>query len=145
MKIQQSHGIGQERLLTVRERGRETPSFQQIFVDRQAGLSQERLQTLLVQLDRNGNRLAVSRTIQDLFAYKQTIKEFLQEVVQNGFSLEEHHSFQQNGREKKLILIKQVDTHLLELSDQVFDKQTTTVSLLDKLGEIKGLLVNIYM
>ncbi|WP_053365289.1 YaaR family protein [Bacillus sp. FJAT-27245] len=145
MKIQQSHGIGHERFLAVRERGKETHSFQQIFQDSQVGLSQERLQSLLTQLDRNGNRLAVSRTIQDLLAYKQTIREFLQEVVQNGFSLEEHRSFQHNGREKKLILIKQVDSHLLELSDQVFDKQTTTVSLLDKLGEIKGLLVNLYM
>ncbi|WP_059172689.1 YaaR family protein [Bacillus sp. FJAT-27445] len=145
MKIQQSHGIGQERHLPVRERGIESPSFQQIFHDRQLGLSKERLESLLSQLDRNGSRLTVSRSMQDLLAYKQTIREFLQEVVHNGYTLEEHRNFQQNGREKKLILIKQVDRHLLELSDQVFDQQTTTVGLLDKLGEIKGLLVNLYM
>ncbi|WP_158587634.1 YaaR family protein [Neobacillus notoginsengisoli] len=145
MRIQQHQRIDQERFVQVRERGKDQAVFQQIFHEKQTGLTQERLQSLLKQLDQSGVRLSVSRTMRDLMEYKQTIRDFLQEIVQNGYSLEQHNSFQQNGRDKKLILIKQVDTKLLELSDRVFDNQTSSVDILDKLGEIKGLLVNLYM
>lgn len=144
MKIQQSHGLSQERILPVREREKDLPSFQEIFQEKQFDLSQDRLQSLLKELNQHGSRLSLSRSMQDLMAYKQTIRNFLKEVVENGYSLEEHRGFNPNGRDKRLKLIKQVDQHLLELSEQVLEKQTSSVDLLKKIGEIKGLLVNLY-
>ncbi|MEW9052675.1 MAG: YaaR family protein [Neobacillus sp.] len=145
MKIQQSQAINQERFVPVRERGNETPSFQQIFQETQFDLTQDRLQSLLKTLDQHGNRLAASQTVKDLMLYKQSIQDFLKEVVQNGYSLEEYRSFQGGGREKKLKIIKKIDEQLIQLSEQVMEKQTAAVDLLKTIGEIKGLLVNLYM
>lgn len=145
MKIQQGFGVSQDRFLPVRERGTESPSFQQLLQENQLGFSKERLQGLLKNIDQQGNRLIRSQTMADLLAFKQTIRDYLKEVVQHGFGLEEHKGFHPNGREKKLIMIKQVDQHLLDLSEQILEKQATSVELLDKIGEIKGLLVNIYL
>jgi uncharacterized protein len=145
MKINQSLGVSQDRFLPIREKGIETPSFQQMLHKKQSDLSQEKLQSLLGELEKHETRLSHSRTVQDLIAYKQTIRNFLQEVVQNGFSLDEHRGSLPNGREKRLKLIKQVDEKLVELSNQVLENQATSVQLLEKMGEIKGLLVNLYL
>ncbi|WP_284036449.1 YaaR family protein [Neobacillus sp. 114] len=145
MKIQQSFGVNQDRFLPVRERGTDSPSFQQLLQENQLGYSKERFQGLLREIDQQGNSLGRSQSIEDLLAFKQTIRNYLKEVVQHGIGLEEHKGFHPNGREKRLIMIKQVDRHLLELSEQVLEKQATSVELLEKIGEIKGLLVNIYL
>jgi uncharacterized protein len=145
MKINQSLGINQERFLSVREKGVDSPAFQQLLQKKQSDLSQERLQSILSELSKHETRLSHSQTMQDLIAYKQTIRNFLQEVVQNGFSLDEHRGSLSNGREKRLKVIKQVDQMLVELSEQVLEKQATSVQLLEKMGEIKGLLVNLYL
>jgi uncharacterized protein len=129
----------------VREKGVDSPAFQQLLQKKQSDLSQERLQSILSELSKHETRLSHSQTMQDLIAYKQTIRNFLQEVVQNGFSLDEHRSSLPNGREKRLNMIKQVDEKLVELSKQVLEKQATSVQLLEKMGEIKGLLVNLYL
>ncbi|WP_342429517.1 YaaR family protein [Neobacillus sp. FSL H8-0543] len=144
MKIQQSHGISQERFVPVREKGKESPAFQQIFQETQFDLTQDRLQSLLKVLDQNGNRLSTSKSVRDLLAYKQSIQDFLKEVVQNGYSLEEYRSFHPNGRDKRLKIIKQIDQQLIQLSEQIIEKQAASVDLLKTIGEIKGLLVNLY-
>jgi uncharacterized protein YaaR (DUF327 family) len=145
LKIQQSLGVSQERFVPVREKGKESPSFQQIFQDTQFDLTQNRLQSLLKEIDQNGKRLSTSQTVKDLLAFKQSIQDFLKEVVQKGYSLEEYRSFHSNGRDKRLKLIKQIDQQLIKLSEQVIEKQTASVDLLKTIGEIKGLLVNLYM
>jgi uncharacterized protein len=145
VKINQSLGINQERFLPVREKGKESANFQQLLTKKQTDFSQERLHSILKELDMHETRLSHSRTVQDLISYKQKIREFLQEVVQNGYSLDEHRSSFSNGREKRLKLIKQVDEKLVELSNQVLESQAPSVELLEKMGEIKGLLVNLYL
>jgi uncharacterized protein len=145
LKIQQSFGVSQERFLPVREKGTEASSFQQLLHENQMSYSKEHLQGLLKEIDQQGNRLIQSQSMEDLLGFKQTIRNYLKEVVQHGIGLKEHKGFHPNGREKRLIMIKQVDRHLLELSEQILERQATSVDLLEKIGEIKGLLVNIYL
>ncbi|WP_286229850.1 YaaR family protein [Neobacillus mesonae] len=144
MKIEHGHGINQDRFISVKERGKESPSFQQVFQETQVDFTQERLQTLLKTLDRSGNRLSTSQSVNDLLAYKHSVQEFLKEVAQNGYSLKEYRHLQSNGREKRLKIIKQIDEQLIKLSEQVMEKQTSSIHLLKTIGEIKGLLVNLY-
>ncbi len=144
LKINQSVGMNPERFLPQREKSKEIPSFEKFLQEKQFDLTKDRLKSLLNDLNQHETRLTVSQSMQDLIAYKQTIRDFIKEVVQNGISLEEHQGHHPNGREKRLKLIKQVDRKLLELSDQILEKHAPTVELLQKMGEIKGLLVNMY-
>ncbi|WP_203556343.1 YaaR family protein [Bacillus sp. B15-48] len=144
MKIQQNIGINPDRYVPVRLREKESPSFQSILSEKQSQLSQDRLQALFLELEQQGKRLTHSRSLHDIMEYKQIIRNFLKEVVQSGYALEDHQGFHPNGREKQLKIIKQVDEKLIELSEQVLTKQTPSVEILTKLGEIKGLLVNLY-
>jgi uncharacterized protein YaaR (DUF327 family) len=144
LKIQQGFSVSKERMLPTREKERVLQSFQQILQEKQSFLSMDRLHILMEEMEQQGMRLSKSRTLQDLMKYKQIIHEFLREVVQHGLSAEEHRGQQANGREKKLTLIKQVNQKLLELSSHVLEKNTSGLQVLETIGEIKGLLVNLY-
>ncbi|WP_416827655.1 YaaR family protein [Ectobacillus polymachus] len=145
MKIEQGFPISSERFLPIREKTNQSTSFGKIMEEKQSVLTNERLHTLMSEIEKQGDRLQDSQTLQDLISYKKSIHSFLQEVIQNGLSLEEKRGQLPNGREKKLKLIKQVDQKLLELSQQVLDQSLPSVSMLAKMGEIKGLLVNLYL
>lgn len=131
-------------MLPIREKTTAFTSFSQVIKQKQSILSQERLQSLMTQIEKQGSRLQDSQTLQDLISYKKTIHSFLQEVVHNGLSVEDQYGQLPNGRGKKLKLIKQVDQKLLELSQQVLEQSSSQVDILAKMGEIKGLLINLY-
>ena len=42
-------------------------------------------------------------------------------------------------------LIETIDEKMIELAEALLDEEKTSVDLLAKIGEIKGLLINLYM
>jgi len=75
---------------------------------------------------------------------KKLVKKFLEEAVQNGLQLEEQRGFNRRGRTKIYKIVKEVDSKLIDLTNTVLDKEKKGLDILNKVGEIKGLLINIY-
>ena len=124
----------------------ELTSFQQIMTEKQSSVTKQHLNTLLEGITKQGERLTRSRSLKDLHEYKKLIKSFLQMVVQHGLSLEETASFAySSSRERKLKVIKEIDTKLLELSEEMVKQEDQNIRLLDNIGEIKGLLIDLYL
>lgn len=90
-----------------------------------------------------GEKLARSRNFKDLAKFKRLIKSFLGETVSGGLRIKKEQSFNRNGS-SHLTLIKQVDEKLIELTEQVMSQEKKTVDILGLIGEIKGLLINLY-
>lgn len=124
----------------------ELASFQQILTEKQSSVAKQHLSTLLEGITKQGERLTRSRSLKDLHEYKRIIKSFLQIVVQYGLSLEETTSFSySSSRERKLKVIKEIDKKLLELSEEMVKQEDENIRLLDNIGEIKGLLIDLYL
>ena len=49
------------------------------------------------------------------------------------------------GYSRTLSTVQEVDTKLVELTQLVLDKQRNSIDILEKIGEIKGLLINLYI
>lgn len=107
-------------------------------------LQQEELQRLMKTLNMQGERLAKSRSLQDLAKYKRMVKNFVKEAVQYGMNLKHSHGFNLDGHSRKLITVEKVDEKLVELTEAVIAQEKHPLDLLGLLGEIKGLLINIY-
>lgn len=107
-------------------------------------IKRDELQKLLTDISKQGERLARFRSFQDLAKFKRMIKDFLQETVYNGLELHESHNFNPNGYSQKLSVVKEVDEKLVELTEDIMDQEKKTIDLLSVIGEIKGLLVNLY-
>jgi uncharacterized protein len=147
VKVGQGFGISKDIMFSQKEvRSTGTTSFQKILLETQTNSAKEQLNTLLEGIQKQGERLARSRKFQDLQQYKRLIKSFLQDVVKFGLSLEETTSFgSMSSRERKLLVIKEIDHHLLELSKEILESEDENLRLLDKIGEIKGMLIDLYL
>ena len=120
-------------------------TFQEIMQKgRQNSEAYERLGKLLTKIDDQGKTLSESRTVEELRKYKQMVKEFMDDAVKLGLQLEEQKGFNRRGRTKVYKIVREVDRKLLDLTDAVLKEQKSGLDILNMVGEIKGLLVNIY-
>lgn len=107
-------------------------------------VKREELKKLMQDISNQGERLARFRSFQDLAKFKRMIKDFLHETVYSGLELHESHNFNPNGYSQKLSIVKEVDEKLVELTEDIMNQEKKTIDLLSVIGEIKGLLVNLY-
>lgn len=122
----------------------EKTTFTEIMNQKRDAAQIERFNQRLVEIERQGNRLAEHRTVEDLNKFKKLVKDMMDDAVKFGLKLEERQGFNRRGRSKIYKIIKEVDKKLLEVTDAVLDKQKKNIEILSLVGEVKGLLVNIY-
>lgn len=102
------------------------------------------MQQLLKDINLAGDRLGRSRTFKDLAKFKTLVKRFVKEAVDYGMELKQSHSWNQFGQGRSLRVVETVDNKLVELTEEVMKKEESSIDILGKIGEIKGLLINIY-
>lgn len=107
-------------------------------------MSQERLTQLLNDIDKQGQILSRSRSIRDFYLYKNLVKKFMEEAVRFGIALEDRRGMNRRGRSRLYKIIKEVDEQLLKLADELISEQAPMIDLLQRIGEIRGLLINLY-
>lgn len=121
-----------------------TISFKEVIGTRRADITYERLGRKMQEIEAQGKVLADTQSIDHLRKYKKLVKDFMDDAVKSGLQLEERRGFSQRGSAKVYKLVKEVDQKLLELTNAVLDKEEKGLSLLGMIGEIQGMLINIY-
>lgn len=106
--------------------------------------SSERLNQLLGEIEKQGNRLNAAQTVKDLQLYKKLIKDFVKEAINFGMELSQNKDWNRHGQARTHTLVKEVDQQLMELTDQILNKEKKQIDILNKIGEIHGLLINLY-
>ncbi|ARI75476.1 YaaR family protein [Halobacillus mangrovi] len=107
-------------------------------------LQEAQLNQLMKKISSQGDRLVRTRSFKDLAKYKRLIKEFIKEAAQSGMSLKHSHSWNQNGQTRKLTIVETVDDQLKQLTEIVIEQERRSIDMLGMIGEIKGLLINLY-
>lgn len=119
--------------------------FGEIIQKHSSKLHSEQLNVLMRDIEIVGNRLGHSRTFQDLAKYKTLVKRFMEEAVEFGMELHQSHHWTNEGQSRHLQIVKQVDEALVALTEDVMGQEKTRIDILGSIGEIKGLLINLYM
>lgn len=65
-------------------------------------------------------------------------------VVSQTYDIREELGWNQRGQSKVYSLLKKVDQKLEDLTKDFIDKESEQLDLLGKLGEIRGMLVDLY-
>ncbi|WP_026908512.1 YaaR family protein [Paucisalibacillus globulus] len=128
----------------IRTREQNQPTFGNLVQSQTQKMQQAELQRLTQDITLQGNHLARYRSFKDLVKFKRLIKRFLEEAVSNGMDLQKSLSFSYTGSSRNLTLVKQIDEKLMELTEEIMSQEKKTVDLLGLIGEIKGLLINLY-
>lgn len=146
MKIQEPirMNLGEQRLTTTERTSANSASFQKIMNTYSKVLTQDHLHQLLLDIDQQGVKLSEKPTFNELNKYKNLVKQFMGEVTKNGMGLYQTESWDPYGGNKTLKTIQVLDRKLMELTDQVLNQQNAGLSILERIGEIKGLLINLY-
>lgn len=107
-------------------------------------LHSEQITRLLGNISTAGDRLARSRNLRDMAKFKMLVRRFMKESVEMGLALNQSHTWNQYGEGRRLKIVKIIDEKLIELAEDLLNEEKNAVDLLDKIGEIKGLLINLY-
>lgn len=102
------------------------------------------IEDLLSRLDQQAQVLAQSRQLPDLVRYRDLVQQLLQRVVEGGYAVSRHRTFDRRGRQRLFVLVNKVNSSLEELLQMVISRQASQLELLAKMGQIRGLLVDLY-
>jgi uncharacterized protein len=146
MKIQEPVriNINDPRLNATDRTSSQSPSFQKIMSTYSKDLTKDHLQQILENIDQQGQKLSENPTFHELRKYKDLVKQFMGEVTKSGVALYQTETWDPYAGNKTLKTIQTIDRKLIELTNQVLNQQDKGLSILERIGEIKGLLINLY-
>ncbi len=105
---------------------------------------QARLNTLMEEITMQGERLYKKRDLRDMKKYRGLIKEFLNEVVTRSHSFSRENFLDKRGRHRVYGIIRRIDETLDQLAQELVNDEADNLSILTKIGEIKGLILDIF-
>ena len=105
---------------------------------------QGRLQTLMQEITVQGERLAKRRDVKDMRHYRALVKEFMNEVVTHSHSFSRENFLDRRGRHRVYGIIRLVDENLDLLAQELMKDEKDNLAILNKNGEIRGLLLDIF-
>ena len=105
---------------------------------------QARLNSLMEEITMQGEKLAKRRDVKDMRRYRGLVKEFLNEVVTRSHSFSRENFLDRRGRHRVYGIIRLVDENLDQLAQELMKDEKDHIAILNKIGEIKGLLLDIF-
>ncbi|AHL69937.1 MULTISPECIES: YaaR family protein [Bacillus] len=145
MKINQDMRLLLEKRELQAMKGSQTSASFKSSMETQSGkMRLEQLTVMLSDIEVFGKKLTKSRNLKDLARFKGLVKRFVKETVDNGLNIETSRSFDIYGNTRTLALVKALDEKLIELTEDMMNQEKPSIDLLERIGEIKGLLINLY-
>ncbi|MCR5210766.1 MAG: YaaR family protein [Lachnospiraceae bacterium] len=106
---------------------------------------QEKLTTLMGQITEQGNRISKKKDIRDMKRYRGLIKEFMNEIVNRSHSFTRENFLDKRGRHRIYGIVRLVDENLDALAQELVKEEADNMEVLAKIGEIRGLLLDLFM
>ena len=120
-----------------------------VFRKTMTSLSEEqhhaRMVDLVGAIDEQAKRLSKRADISEFEKYRNLIRNFLDEVVSNGYSFSKENAFAARGRHRFFATVKTIDDKLDEMAKKVLDEQADSIGILADIGEIRGLLLDMLL
>ena len=104
---------------------------------------QEKLTTMLKDISTQGNLIARHMDISEMKKYRMQIKDFLNEIVNRSHKFSRENFLDRKGRHRVYGIIRLIDSNLDELAKLLMEDEKKHIDILDKIGEIEGLLIDI--
>lgn len=104
---------------------------------------QAKISSLMGEISEQGKKLSKHADIKDMRRYRELIRSFLNEVVYRSHSFSRENFLDRKGRHRVYGIIKLIDKNLDELVEALLADEKDNISILNKIGEIRGLLLDI--
>ena len=104
-----------------------------------------RLQVMLEDIGMQGERIKKKTDVKDMRRYRGLIKEFLNEVVNRSHKFSRENFLDRRGRHRVYGIVRLVDEKLDELAQELMKDEKDNLSILSKVDEIRGLLLDLFI
>jgi len=104
---------------------------------------QEKLTNLMTQITEQGEKIAKHMDVTDMKRYRSLVKEFMNEVVNRSHEFSRENFLDRRGRHRVYGIVKLVDKNLDDLATELVKDEKDNLAILDKVGEIHGLLLDL--
>ena len=106
---------------------------------------QERLTLMMNEITMQGEKIKKRKNITDMRKYRSLIKDFMNEVVNRSHSFSRENFLDRRGRHRVYGLIRLVDENLDKLAEELMKEEQDNIRVLNLIGEIRGLLIDLLM
>ena len=105
----------------------------------------EKLTELMTEITAQGEKIGKKKDIKDMRKYRGLIKDFMNEIVNRSHECTRENFLDRKGRHRVYGIIRLVDSNLDELARELCKEEKDNMAILAKIGEIRGLLLDILM
>jgi len=123
----------------------EPAAFRRTLTDLSKEMHASRLQEMKNAIDEQGRRLADRVDVSELEKYRRLIREFLDEIVSNGYTFSREDAYASRGKHRYIATVKIVDEKLDALGKEVMKEQADRIEVLGMVDDIRGLLLDLMM
>ena len=109
----------------------------------EAGLS-ERLSVMMQEITMQGEKLGKHMDVRDMKHYRRLIQEFMNEIVNRSHKFSRENFLDRKGRHRVYGIIKQINQTLDELAEELLEEEKDHLAILQKVDEIRGLILDIF-
>lgn len=103
----------------------------------------EKLTTLMNEIDEEGKKITEHMDIKDMRHYRSLVKDFMNEVVNRSHKFSRENFLDRRGRHRVYGIVKLVNKDLDDLADELMKDEKDHIAILGKVGDIRGLLLDI--
>lgn len=104
---------------------------------------QKRLSSLMEDITAQGEKIAKHMDIRDMRRYRELVKGFMNEVVNRSHEFSRENFLDRRGRHRVYGIVKLVDKNLDDLAGELIREEKDQLTILEKVNEIQGLLLDI--
>lgn len=105
---------------------------------------QTRLNTLMEDITMQGKKLSKRMDIRDMKKYRGLVKEFMNEVINRSHSFSRENFLDRRGRHRVYGIVRLLDQNLDDLAQELVKDEKDHLAILEKIGEIEGLILDIF-
>lgn len=102
------------------------------------------LRSMVEEITQQGNRISKHMDIKDMKTYRGLIKSFLNEVLTRSHEFSRENFLDRRGRHRVYGIIRKIDDNLDALAAELVKDEKDHISILNRIGEIRGLLLDIF-
>ena len=105
---------------------------------------QAHLTSLMEEITMQGERISKKKDIKEMRRYRSLIKEFMNEVVSRSHSFSRENFLDRRGRHRVYGIVRLVDEALDDLAKELVKEEKDNLTILAKIGDIRGLILDIF-
>jgi len=103
---------------------------------------QNKLKSMMIDITKQGDKIAKHVDIKDMKKYRELVKDFMNEIVSHSHKFSRENFLDKRGRHRVYGIVKLVDKNLDDLAQELIKDEKNHLSILGRIDDIKGLLLD---